>query len=176
MSDSEKAVVETLMPVASGTVVEEVLEDFRGQRSDLIPILQEVQARLGFLSAEAMEAIAAGLGLSATDVYGVATFYTQFRFTAPGRRCLKICDGTACHVRGSEQLLQTIARVLGIHPGETTADRHFSLERMMCLGSCALAPALVVDDVVYGRINRQRLEKLLAETRAEEEAHGVTAS
>jgi NADH-quinone oxidoreductase subunit E len=91
----------------------------------------------------------------------VATFYSQFRFHPPGRHCLRVCDGTACHVRGSRLLVDAIDRELQIEPGQTTEDREFSLEAVMCLGSCALAPALVVDGTVYGRMTPKKLSRLL---------------
>ena len=144
-------------------VVEQILDHYGAQRQNLIPILQDVQDEMGYVPEEAIRLVALRLSLSENDIFGVATFYSQFRLTPPGRHCLKLCEGTACHVRGAGQMMDTVSRKLNIAPGETTPDREFSLERVMCLGSCALAPAVVVDDTVYGRMTQKRLEKLLEE-------------
>jgi NADH:ubiquinone oxidoreductase subunit E len=111
--------------------------------------------------------IASALGMSDNDVYGVATFYSQFRFQPRGKHCLKICLGTACHVRGSSLILETVGRELQVQPGETTADGKFSVDAVMCMGSCALAPVAVVDDTVYGRVTQKKVDKLLEERRQE---------
>jgi len=138
-----------------------VLDGHGRARQELIPILQDVQDRLGFLPREALGRIADSLDLSENDIFGVATFYSQFRFTPPGRHHVRVCRGTACHVRGSNPILDGIVRKLGISPGETTEDRAFSLETVACFGSCALAPVVVVNDKVYGRMSAKKVEKLL---------------
>lgn len=138
-----------------------ILDSYPRDRRNLIPILQDVQDADGYVVPEAVDAIAAHLNLSAHDVFGVATFFSQFRFHPPGKHCLKVCQGTACHVRASALLIDQISRRLHIGPGETTDDRQFSLERVMCVGSCALAPVIVADDVVRGRMTQKKLEKLL---------------
>ena len=130
-------------------------------RQNLIPLLQDVQSHYGYLPQEIMDEVADYLQLSVHDVYGVATFYSQFRFHPPGKHCLKVCQGTACHVRGSEVVLEAVSRRLGILPGETTGDRQYSLERVMCVGSCALAPAVVVDDTVHGRMTQAKIDRML---------------
>lgn len=147
--------------VSSSSPVEEVLATYGVSRENLIPILQDVQDRLTFLSPEALEQVAEHLHLSANDVYGVATFYAQFRFHPPGRRHIKVCQGTACHVRGSGQIMDAVTRRLGINPGETSEDKEYSLERVACFGSCALAPVVVVDEKVYGRMTTKKTEKLI---------------
>lgn len=148
----------------SGSVaseVESVLSGYPRSRESLIPILQDVQDRLGYLSEEALERISEFLGLSTNDVFGVATFYAQFRFHPPGEHHVKVCQGTACHVRGGGLILESVMRRLGIGPGETTPDQKFSVERVACFGSCALAPVVVVDDKVYGRMTPRKTEKLI---------------
>lgn len=145
--------------------VERILAGYGRSREVLIPVLQDVQDHLSFLSPEAIERIADHLGLSENDVYGVATFYAQFRFHPPGRHHVKVCQGTACHVRGSGLILEAVTRRLGITDGETTEDGEFSLERVACFGSCALAPVVVVDDKVYGRMTTKRTEKLIEDNR-----------
>jgi NADH-quinone oxidoreductase subunit E len=138
-----------------------ILSQYERDRSNLIPLLQEVQEKEGFLSPVAVRAIANHLGLSPNDVFGVATFYAQFRFHPPGKHHIKVCQGTACHVRGSTLIQEALERKLGIRPGETTPDRQYSLERVACFGSCALAPVVVIDDKVHGRQTPKKAEKLI---------------
>lgn len=145
--------------------IQPVLAGYDRSRENLIPILQDVQDHLSFLSPEAVKSIADYLGLSENDVYGVATFYAQFRFHPPGKHHIKVCQGTACHVRGSGLILEAVTRRIGITSGETTEDRQFSLERVACFGSCALAPVVVVDDRVYGRMTPKKTEKLIEDNR-----------
>lgn len=152
------------MTTANGDI-ETVLGGYSRQRENLIPILQDVQDKLSYLSPEAVGRIADHLGLSENDVYGVATFYAQFRFHPPGKHHIKVCQGTACHVRGSGLILESVTRRLGIRSGETTEDREFSLERVACFGSCALAPVVVLDDKVYGRMTPKRTEKLIKDNK-----------
>jgi NADH:ubiquinone oxidoreductase subunit E len=141
--------------------LEEIFESHGRSRENLIPILQEIQDRKSYLSPEAIGQVAAHLGISENDVYGVATFYAQFRFHPPGRHHIKVCEGTACHVRGSRMIVEEVTRKVGIAPGETTLDREFSLERVACFGSCALAPVVVMDEKVYGRMTTRKMQKLI---------------
>ena len=138
-----------------------VLSGYGRDRDNLIPLLQEVQDHLHYLSPEAVRQVAEHLNLSENDVYGVATFYAQFRFVPPGLHHVKVCQGTACHVRGSDMIMDAISRSTGIEPGQTSSDGQFSLERVACFGSCALAPIVVVDDKVYGRMTTARTRKLI---------------
>jgi NADH-quinone oxidoreductase subunit E len=130
-------------------------------RGDLIPLLQEIQDRSGYLSSESVQEVARLLQISENEVYGVASFYTQFRFNAPGRHTIKICLGTACHVRNGEKILEALERELKIKPGETTPDGLFDLQRVACLGCCALAPVMQIDGQIYGRVTSSRLKKIL---------------
>ena len=132
-------------------------------RDSLIPLLQDIQAHFGYVSEEAVEAIAKHLDVSESCIYGVATFYTQFRFTRPGDHMVKVCLGTACHVRGGSQIMDEVNRHLGIEAGQTTTDYKFSLERVACFGSCALSPVVVVDSKVYGRMSPKKVKKILKE-------------
>ena len=145
--------------------VESVLSSHERSRSELIPILQEVQDAQGYLSEEAIDRIAEFLGLSSNDVYGVATFYAQFRYHPVGKHMVKVCQATACHVRGGKQILDAVQKKLGIKTGETTEDGEYTLERVACFGSCALAPVVVIDDVVYGRMSPKKTEELLKENK-----------
>jgi len=141
--------------------VRTIIEKHPRNRSALIPILQDVQKEFRYISEEAVEAIAEHLEVSENDVYGVATFYTQFRFSRPGDHIITVCQGTACHVRGGKRILEEVCRDLGIREGETTSDYRFSIERIACFGSCALAPVVVIDNKVYGRMTPQKVRTLL---------------
>ena len=133
----------------------------KGDRGFLIPILQEVQEFYGYISSEAVDEIASFTKVPAGEIYGVASFYSQFRFTEPAKHTVQVCLGTACHVRGSERILGLLEHQLEIKSGETTPDGIFSLERAACFGCCALAPVVVVDKDVHGRINSTKAQKLL---------------
>ena len=140
-----------------------ILEPYRGQKGSLIPILQKVQEELGYLPEEAVAEIAYFLGASKNEVYGVASFYAQFRFERQGEHMVKVCEGTACHVRGGQRVLEAVELELGIHPGETTEDSKFSLERVACVGCCALAPVMVVDNTINAKVTTAKARKILAE-------------
>jgi len=140
----------------------QILVPYRKQRGALVPVLQKVQETVGYLPEEAISEIAHFLCLSESEVYGVATFYAQFRFKRQGEHTVKVCQGTACHVRGGKRILEMVERELGIQPGETTKDYKFSLERVACFGSCALAPVMVVDKTVYGRMTIAKSRQILA--------------
>lgn len=145
--------------------IQVVLKKYTADRDNLIPILQEVQEMSGYISEESMDVIADYLDITPTEIYGVATFYTQFVFTRPGEHVIKVCLGTACHVKKGQQIMGEIINYLGIQPGETTEDYKFTLAAVACLGSCALAPAVVIDGEVYGRQTPQSVKKLLKEIR-----------
>ena len=142
-----------------------ILSHHTGQRDELIPILQEAQERFGYLPAEVMSGIAKFLRLSEGTVFGVATFYAQFKFTPTGKRIVKVCRGTACHVRGGARILREVEKRLGIKPGETTSDFEYTLETIACFGSCALAPVTVVNKNVYGRMTATKVGRILADTK-----------
>lgn len=141
--------------------LEETLVKYKGERGDLIPLLQEVQARFGYLPEEAMRGIAKFLRLSESTLYGVVTFYAQFKFTPVGKHTIKVCRGTACHVRGVSRILEEAEKQLGIKPGETTSDLEYTLETIACFGSCALAPVMVVDETVYGKMTPGKVTKIM---------------
>lgn len=141
--------------------LEEILKHYNDDKSNLIPILQEAQGAFGYLSEEVMGRIARFLRISESNVYGVGTFYSQFKFVPTGKKLIKVCKGTACHVRSGERILQEVQRHLGIKPGETTKDMKYSLESIACFGSCALAPVMVVNEEVYGRMTTARVAQIL---------------
>jgi len=140
-----------------------VRKDFEGKPADLVPVLQRIQEAEGYLSPGAVRRVSRWLKLSENEIYGVATFYAQFRFTQPGKHHIKVCLGTACHVKGGEQMLDVIERRLGIRPGETSADGTYDLERVACLGCCALAPVITIDDRIYSQMSVLKLQRLLDE-------------
>jgi len=142
--------------------VKEILESYRGERAELIPILQEVQHRLGYLPETGLKLIARYIDLPESTVFGVATFYAQFKLVPTGRNIIRVCRGTGCYVRGASQILDTLERELGIKAGETTSDLEYTLETVACFGSCALAPVVVVNDRVYGRMTAEKAKKILA--------------
>jgi NADH-quinone oxidoreductase subunit E len=153
-------------------MVEEItamLPLFEKSRGNLIPILQSIQEKHAYLSGVAMEMVAEHLSISASEVYGVATFYNQFRFHPPGKHQFKVCLGTACHVAGGDIILENFERKLGIKDGETTPDREYSIERVACVGCCALAPVAVIDDTVEGHIQPSRVEGIFVQFQVERE-------
>ena len=145
-------------------ILDEVLSRHSTSANELIPVLQEAQERFGYLPIAVMEKIAMYLHLSASTVYGVATFYAQFKLIPSGKRIVKVCRGTACHVRGGANILREVEKQLGIKPGETAPDLSNSLETIACFGSCALAPVMVVNKDVYGRMTVKKVAQVLAAT------------
>ena len=144
--------------------VKEVITKFSRERSNLIPILQKVQAVAGYLSPEAITEISRFLDITENDIYSVASFYAQFRFTRPGEHSVKVCLGTACHVRGGELILDSLERELNIKTGQVTGDYKFGLERVACVGCCALAPVVVIDQQdVFGKMTQGRVKEMLAQ-------------
>lgn len=139
------------------------MQDFTNGRADLIGALQRTQQVDGFLSAGSMGRLSRWLKVSENEIYGVATFYAQFRFKPPGRHHIKACLGTACHVQGGEQMLDVLERRLEIIPGETTADGEYDLERVACLGCCALAPVVTIDDKTFSRMSVLKLQRVMDE-------------
>ena len=143
--------------------IKDILERHPANRGSLIPVLQDVQEAFGFLSEETVEELARLMGISANEIYGVATFYTQFRFSPPGRHRIQSCQGTACHVRGGRMILDELEKRLGITAGQTTEDGQFDLERVACLGCCALAPVVAVDGKVYARMTAKKIPSVLSQ-------------
>ena len=145
------------------------LAEIGNDRSKLIPILQFVQQKLAYLPGEAIHLVADHLDISSSEVYGVATFYNQFRFNPPGKNPVKVCLGTACHVKGGDIILENFERKLEIKEGQTTPDREFSVDRVACVGCCALAPVAVVGETVHGHMQPSKVEGLVLRTRIEKE-------
>jgi len=141
--------------------LDKLLATFKGEKAELIPILQRVQQEFGYLSEDAMRRIAHFLKAPEGVVYGVATFYAQFKFVPVGRNIIKVCRGTACYVKGSPRIIEELETALGIKDGGTTPDMEYTLETIACFGSCALAPVVVLNDQVYGRMTPDKAKKLI---------------
>ncbi len=153
--------------------VESILKNYpRAGRDALIPILQEVQENQGFISREAVLRVSKHLNLPATKIYGVATFYNQFRFQAKGKYHLMVCRGTACHVKGSNRVLEMAQKSLKLKPGQTSRDRLFSLEVVACMGACGLSPVVNVNGEFYAKVTPQKLGKIIQECREMESKNG----
>ncbi|MCL6430418.1 MAG: NADH-quinone oxidoreductase subunit NuoE [Anaerolineae bacterium] len=142
--------------------IDAILSSYGRDRANLIPILQSVQAELGYLSEEAMLRIADYLGVPESQVYGVASFYAQFRFTPTGRNRIMVCRGTACHVRGAPRILDEIQQVLNIREGETTSDMEYTLETVACIGCCALSPCMMINREVYAKLTPTKVREVFS--------------
>ena len=139
-----------------------ILAPYRGQKGASIAVLQKVQEELGYLPEEAISEIANFLGLSKSEVYGVASFYALFRFERQGEHTIRVCQGTACHVRGAPRLLDKVIEALNIRPGQTSRDMRFSLNTVNCLGCCALGPVMVVDEEYHSNPSSEKIEQIFA--------------
>jgi NADH-quinone oxidoreductase subunit E len=144
-----------------------ILEKHRSEKNGLIPILLDLQKELGYLPKESMKRVAHFLGMKPVDVWGVATFFNQFRLTPLGKNHVKVCMGTACHLAGGRLVLEALERELSIKVGETSADGDFSLERVACIGCCMLAPVAVIKDKIYPKMSPFRVEESLIPYRQE---------
>jgi len=147
-----------------------ILHEFTpNEKSNLIPILQAIQKKEGYISPAVVEKISKYLRVSKGHIYGVASFFSQFKFNPPGRHSIKICLGTACHVRGAQIIAEEFERELGIKAGETTQDLEFSFDTVNCLGACALGPIVVVDGKYHGQMNIAKAQVLLEKIKGKTE-------
>jgi len=151
----------------AGQIVARILSSHNKEKRNLIPLLQEVQTKLGYLPKSAMEEIAKSLEISKIEVWGVATFYNQFRFVPLGKYHTMVCMGTACHLAGGRLILEALERELGIKVGGTTEDGNFSLERVACIGCCMLAPVMVVANKIHPKMTPFKVEEALIPYRQE---------
>ena len=141
-------------------VIKADLSSFSGKQEELIPLLQKVQRDEGFISDDSMHRIADFAGVPLSKVYGVATFYAQFRFEPKGKKHIMMCRGTACHVKGAKRVQEEIETQLGIKEGETSDDLEYSLENVACIGACSLAPCVMVNDDVEANLNADKIRKI----------------
>jgi len=155
-----------VIPIIEADVKEklsEVFSHYSGRKDELIPILQEAQERFNYLPPEVMLEIAKFLHLPASAVFGVSTFYAQFKLVPSGKRTVRVCRGTACHVRGGARILREVERRLGIKPGETTSDLEYTLETVACIGACALAPTMTVDKETHGQMTTKKVAEVFSD-------------
>ncbi len=141
--------------------IERILDSFPERNGATIPLLQKIQEKNGYLSPEVIRAIAEALELSESEVYGVATFYSEFKLRKPGRHHIKVCMGTSCYLHGGKELLGHISRRLNIKPGRTTKDEEYSLETVACLGCCSKSPVIAVDGVIYGGLSPAAADEIV---------------
>jgi NADH-quinone oxidoreductase subunit E len=157
--DTVKVIVQDKASISKR--VNEVLASYTGDEAELVPILQQLQHIFGYLPEEAMSHVADFVNVPECSVFGVATFYAQFKFVPLGRNIIKVCRGTGCYVKGAPRLIDEIESQLGIKDGETTPDMEYTLETVACFGSCALAPVIVVNDRVYGNVTVEKVREIL---------------
>ncbi len=138
-----------------------------GAGESLIAILQDIQDKFGYLSKDNLFQAAKYTNTAPSKVYGVATFYNQFRLKPPGKYLIQVCRGTACHVKGSKEILEKLKEVLNVEAGQSTEDGFFTLEEVMCIGACSIAPLIVIDNKFYGKMTTDRVEPLIEDFRKE---------
>ncbi|HRX31334.1 MAG: NADH-quinone oxidoreductase subunit NuoE [Bacteroidales bacterium] len=149
-------------------LIEPLIEKYKGKKGNLIPLLQGVQSIYGYIPRSAFELLSAKTGLKLSDMYGVATFYAQFRLSPVGKHIVKVCHGTACHVQGADAISTAIKDALGVSDGETTPDKLFTLETVACLGCCSLAPVMMIDEESYGKLTGSSAVKIIKEIKIKE--------
>jgi NADH-quinone oxidoreductase E subunit len=142
-------------------VVEQVLTKHQGKKWALIPLLQELQEAIGYIPRQTIAPVARTLGLFPSEVQGVVTFYAQFSLTRRGKNIVRVCRGTACHVKGGKNVLKIVKQELGVDDGETTEDYKFTLDTVACLGTCFLAPVMMVNRNYYGRLSPPKISTIL---------------
>ena len=138
-----------------------IVEPWRNGKGGLIPILQAVQEQMGYLPPEALETISREMKIPSSEIYGVATFYAQFHLKPRGRHVVRVCRGTACHVRGSLKILDSVKEITGVEENQTTEDLRFTLESVACIGACGLAPCIMINDDTHGRLVTSALKGIL---------------
>jgi len=159
----------TAEPVKKTEDYKNMFSEYLGNEGDLVPLLQKTQEQLGYISEDAVKSISRFLRISENQIYGVASFYSQFKFVKPGKYTIKVCMGTACHVRGSLSILDEFRRWIHIEPGETTDDEMFTLETVNCLGACALGPIVVIENDYHGLMKIKEVEAIIQKYRSAED-------
>lgn len=149
-------------------LIEPIIAKYQNQKGNLIPLLQGVQNTYGYIPREAFIKLNQEIGLELSEMYGVATFYSQFRLQAVGKNIIKVCHGTACHVQNANKLTEAIADSLAIADGETTADRLFTLESVACLGCCSLAPVMMIGNDTFGKLDGKKAVSIIKEIKIRE--------
>lgn len=147
--------------IAQERKLKEIISAHKNMQGALLPVLQEAQGIYGYLPIEVQQMVADGLNISLSEVYGVATFYSQFSLTPKGEHRISVCLGTACYVKGADKILAEVENKLGIKSGECTADGMFSIDSCRCVGACGLAPVMMIDDDVYGKMTPDQVDKII---------------
>ena len=150
-----------MIPVISLKEINKIVESYPKEKRFSLAILQDLQRSFGFIPRESLEAVSVYLGIKLSALYSMATFYRALSLTPKGKHVIRVCDGTACHIRGAPVLLDSLKRLLSIGPGETTKDGLFTLETVNCLGACAIAPVMVVDGNYHSKVQPDKLESIL---------------
>lgn len=150
--------------------VEEILKKHQYRKENLIRILLEVQKEYRYIPEDVVNYIGVAMGIPPAKIYGVATFYSQFSLKPKGKYAIQICDGTACHMEGSVPLMKAIEEEIGIKPGEVTTDLLFSLDQVGCLGACALAPVMVINEEVYGNLTAEKVKEILKQLKERDDS------
>lgn len=148
-------------PTKEALELQKVFSQFRGKKGALIPVLQKAQEIYGYLPTEVLKEISGNLQIPLSKIYGVVTFYAQFHLNPRGRNIVRVCLGTACHVRGGAKISEAVTKAIGIKDGETTEDLRYTFESVACLGACGLAPVMMVNDETHGRLTPDMVKELL---------------
>jgi NADH:ubiquinone oxidoreductase subunit E len=154
-------------PAVNLKQVDKIITGYRGQRWGLIPLVQEIQEKVGYIPPEVIPRIAGALGLFPSQVQGVVTFYAQLYTKPRGKNIVRVCRGTACHVRGGKSILKLVKQYLGIEEGQTTDDMEYTLETVACIGVCALAPNMIINKDTYGNMNPKKVARLFGGSKKE---------
>lgn len=142
--------------------IHDILEKYDNDKKNTLAMLQDIQRKYNYIPREAMDILSEELEVPLSKLYGIATFYKALSLRPRGRNIIKVCDGTACHIRSSQLLIEEIEGLLGIKPGETSADGEFTLETVNCLGSCAIAPVMVINETYYGKVTPAKLQDIIS--------------
>lgn len=150
------------------TLIDPVIDKYKGKAGNMIPVLQKTQEIYGYIPKEAFHKLSRETGLELSEMFGVATFYAQFRLNPVGKHIVKVCHGTACHVQNAVEITEALEEILNIKDGETTEDSLFTLESVACLGCCSLAPVMMIGDETYGKLTSKQCVKIIKEIRLRE--------
>jgi len=149
-------------------VIDAIVRKHSVELGAVIPVLQEIQDTFGYVSPEAIQRMAGNMGVAVSEVYGIVTFYSQFRLQPLGKNLIKVCHGTACHLNGAERMAKALSQVVGAEEGETSQDGQFTVERVACLGCCSLAPCMMINGDVHGRLTPEAIGKIVSQYRETE--------
>jgi NADH-quinone oxidoreductase subunit E len=155
-------------PEVNLSLINPLIEKYQGKKGNLIPVLQGVQSIFGYVPREAFFKLNEEMGLELNDMYGVATFYAQFRLNPVGKHIIKVCHGTACHVQSATKITEALEKELGVKDGHTTEDNLFTLESVACLGCCSLAPVMMIGDETFGSLNGKKAARVIKDIRRKE--------